>query len=335
MRASRSGATSPARGPCSTATTSRACRRASASTTSALPRSRGAGRLGARARDHGFCYYHYWFSASSCSSARSTRSSRAVSLTSRSASAGRTRPWSRRWDGQEQDVLQAQSYSEEDDRRHIAWLLPALLDRRAIRVEDKPLFLVYQGRELPDPAQTIEIWQAGGARGRAAWAAPRLGRDRLGCEGGTRLRSASTARSCSSRSSRSSTRAAKLEAGPDDTRSSTTSKPGSGCWPTRAPVEYTRYECVFPSWDNTPRRGDDVVGSPQLEPGGVPGVARAGGAPRHSSGRGRAARLRQRMERVGRRSAPRARPAEPASRTSRQLGERWNELEPSASNTGK
>src|SRR5262249_47218495 len=55
--------------------------------------------------------------------------------------------------------LQEQSYSPEDDVAHIRWLLPALTDSRAITVEGKPMFLVYRASHLPEPSRTCETWR--------------------------------------------------------------------------------------------------------------------------------------------------------------------------------
>ena len=52
-----------------------------------------------------------------------------------------------------------QEYSEEDDIRHIRSLLPVFEDKRYIRVNGKPLFLVYRTDSIPDPARTAEIWR--------------------------------------------------------------------------------------------------------------------------------------------------------------------------------
>src|SRR5215471_5271262 len=105
------------------------------------------------ARDHGidgFSYYHYWFNGRRLLDRPFDEVLASGAPNFPFCLCWANEPWSRRWDGQEEDVLQPQSYSEEDDHRHIAWLLPALLDQRAIQVEGKPLFVVYQGRELPD-----------------------------------------------------------------------------------------------------------------------------------------------------------------------------------------
>jgi hypothetical protein len=56
--------------------------------------------------------------------------------------------------------LQEQTYGgDEDDRCHFQWLLPALTDRRAIRIEGKPVFCVYKAKNLPDCKRTTELWR--------------------------------------------------------------------------------------------------------------------------------------------------------------------------------
>jgi len=204
----------------------------------------------------GFCYYHYWFSGK-----RLLERPFAEVLESGKPDfpfclCWANEPWSRRWDGRENEVLQPQSYSEEDDHRHIDALLPALLDERAITVDGKPLFLVYQGRELPDPARTIEIWQeAAQTAGLAGihlvsvetgwdegWDASQVGFDgkvlfmpQFSILG----------------------RQPRLEIGPGSTRIYDYQQ----VWRALAdppPVDYRRYECVCPSWDNTARRGNDA-----------------------------------------------------------------------------
>lgn len=109
----------------------------------------------------GFCYWHYWFEG-----ARLLE--RPIDEVLASGKPGfpfclawANESWSRRWLGEERDVLQAQTYSREDDRRHIAWLVRAFEDPRYVRVNGRPLFLVYRPGDLPDPRVTTGIWRAG------------------------------------------------------------------------------------------------------------------------------------------------------------------------------
>lgn len=108
---------------------------------------------------HGFCYYHYWFNGK-----RLLDRPFAEVLASGKPDlpfclCWANENWTRRWDGQDQEVLARQIYSPEDDLDHIRSLIPAFKDPRYIRVEGKPLFLVYRVNSLPQPAETAEIWR--------------------------------------------------------------------------------------------------------------------------------------------------------------------------------
>jgi Glycosyltransferase WbsX len=107
----------------------------------------------------GFCYYHYWFSGK-----RLLHRPFDEVLTS-----GRpnfpfclcwaNENWTRVWDGGESEVLMEQTYSEQDDLAHICWLARAFADPRYIRIENKPLFVIYRAHKLPDIRKTAAIWR--------------------------------------------------------------------------------------------------------------------------------------------------------------------------------
>jgi hypothetical protein len=52
-----------------------------------------------------------------------------------------------------------QEYDEEDDKRHMQWLAKAFQDKRYIRVAGKPIFLVYRASMLPNPLRTTFVWR--------------------------------------------------------------------------------------------------------------------------------------------------------------------------------
>jgi lipopolysaccharide biosynthesis protein len=108
---------------------------------------------------HGFCYYHYCFNGRRLLE----RPFNEVLASGKPAFpfclCWANENWTRGWDGQEQEVLQAQNYSDEDDLNHIRWLAKAFCDPRYLRVQDRPLFLVYRLSRLPTPARTVERWR--------------------------------------------------------------------------------------------------------------------------------------------------------------------------------
>jgi len=119
------------------------------------------------ARTHGisgFCYYHYWFGG---------RRLLERPLDEVLASGRPDFPfclcwanetWSRRWSGEERDILIAQNYPAGDDRRHAEWLLRAFDDGRYLRVGQRPIFLIYRPHDLPNPRETVEVFRSTATR---------------------------------------------------------------------------------------------------------------------------------------------------------------------------
>jgi len=108
----------------------------------------------------GFCYYHYWFNGRRLLQ----RPFDEVLLSGEPdfpfCLCWANENWTRRWDGRDHEVLLAQHYSPEDDLAHIRSLIPALTDPRYIRIDGKPLFLVYRASLLPDALATTNRWRA-------------------------------------------------------------------------------------------------------------------------------------------------------------------------------
>jgi lipopolysaccharide biosynthesis protein len=108
---------------------------------------------------HGFCYYHYWFHGKRLLQKPFEQVLESGEPSLPFCLCWANEPWSRRWDGRPHDVLQAQTYSTADDIEHIRSLLPALADQRAITIDGKAVFVIYQAQDLPDPARTVDIWR--------------------------------------------------------------------------------------------------------------------------------------------------------------------------------
>ncbi len=107
----------------------------------------------------GFVYYHYWFAGRRLLE----RPFEEVLDSGRPdfpfALCWANESWTRRWDGSDQLVLVRQTYDEEDDHRHGRWLARAFADDRYIRVDGKPLFLVYRASALEEVRRTTRIWR--------------------------------------------------------------------------------------------------------------------------------------------------------------------------------
>ncbi|MDD2923809.1 glycoside hydrolase family 99-like domain-containing protein [Rhodoferax sp.] len=67
--------------------------------------------------------------------------------------------WTRRWDGNESDILLGQNYSAQDAREFINYLIPFFRDSRYIRVEDRPVLFIYRPSSIPNCKEYLDIWR--------------------------------------------------------------------------------------------------------------------------------------------------------------------------------
>lgn len=108
---------------------------------------------------HGFCYYHYWFKGRRMLERPFQEVLESGEPDFPFCLAWTNHTWTWKRDHNMQARLMEQEYSEEDDREHIRWLLSVFRDERYIRVNGRPLVLIYWVHSLPDPQRTFEIWR--------------------------------------------------------------------------------------------------------------------------------------------------------------------------------
>ena len=117
----------------------------------------------ALAREHGiegFCYYHYWFAGRRILERpfQEVLAKRKPDFPFCLCWANET--WSGIWHGAPKHVLIEQTYpGPEDHEAHFNALLPAFRDARYIRIDGKPVFIVYRPLEIPNVKAAMRQWR--------------------------------------------------------------------------------------------------------------------------------------------------------------------------------
>jgi len=107
-----------------------------------------------------FCYYHYWFAGHRLLERpfNEVLVSGVPDFPFCLCWANQT--WTGIWHGEPKRVLIEQNYpGMEDHRCHFETLLPAFLDRRYLKVDGKPLFMVNCSVDLPDSLRVLDFWR--------------------------------------------------------------------------------------------------------------------------------------------------------------------------------
>lgn len=106
---------------------------------------------------YGFCYYHYWFNGHQLMERPLNEILASGKPDFPFMICWANENWTRAWDGGEKQILIKQDYSDEDDRAHIRFLCENYFkDPRYIRVNGKPVFCIYRSTLFPDMKKSIE-----------------------------------------------------------------------------------------------------------------------------------------------------------------------------------
>jgi lipopolysaccharide biosynthesis protein len=117
---------------------------------------------GALAREYGvdgFVMYHYWFDGKPLLDTPLRNLIADPTIDFPFALCWANENWTRRWDGLDKDVLIEQRYLDGWVDRFYDDLVPALRDERYIRVNGKPLLMVYRIGHVKKARQAVERWK--------------------------------------------------------------------------------------------------------------------------------------------------------------------------------
>jgi len=108
---------------------------------------------------HGFCYHYYWFDGEKVMDTPLQQVLDNPDLDFPFCINWANENWTKRWDGLDQDVIYTQNHTLEDDIAFLEAIKPILTDKRYIKVNNKPLLMLYRPSLFPDIKATVARWR--------------------------------------------------------------------------------------------------------------------------------------------------------------------------------
>lgn len=108
---------------------------------------------------YGFCYYYYWFEGKRLLRKPLDQFVQNKELNLPYCICWANETWSKRWDGLEHEILMQQVHNEKTDVEFIYDIIPMFNDERYIKIDGRPLLLIYRFDLFPYPNKTIKTWR--------------------------------------------------------------------------------------------------------------------------------------------------------------------------------
>ncbi len=108
---------------------------------------------------HGFSYYYYWFDGKRLLEKPLERFLADHSIDFPFCLMWANENWTRRWDGYDQELLMEQTYDPARDADLIDDLQRHFADERYIRIDGRPLLLIYRLDIIPNLRETVDRWR--------------------------------------------------------------------------------------------------------------------------------------------------------------------------------
>lgn len=108
---------------------------------------------------HGFNFYYYWFDGKILMHKPFEILLENKEIDINFCITWANENWTRRWDGAEHDVLIAQRHCDEDSIKFIESLYKFFNDERYIRIDNKPVLIIYRVDIIPNMKETVGLWR--------------------------------------------------------------------------------------------------------------------------------------------------------------------------------
>lgn len=108
----------------------------------------------------GFCYWHYWFAGKRMLEKPFNQVLKEKSLEFPFCLGWANHSWTGVWKDEPDRYLINQTYpGKDDDRKHFNFLKKAFKDSRYIRIKNKPIFVIFKPTNIPNVKNKLDFWR--------------------------------------------------------------------------------------------------------------------------------------------------------------------------------
>ncbi len=108
---------------------------------------------------YGFCYYYYWFDGRTLMEKPLENMLNNPKVDIPFCLCWANHNWTRRWDGMDHEILIEQTYDENTYTRFIDDISKYFQDERYIKINNKPVILIYQAEHIKNPKKVVKVWR--------------------------------------------------------------------------------------------------------------------------------------------------------------------------------
>ncbi|MCR5944029.1 glycosyltransferase [Ochrobactrum sp. XJ1] len=108
---------------------------------------------------YGQIFYHYWFGGRLILEEPVRMLLNNKDIPMRFCFCWANENWTKRWDGNESEILLGQNYSPQDAEAFIRYLIPFFRDERYINVDGRPVLFVYRPSHIDSAKDYVAIWR--------------------------------------------------------------------------------------------------------------------------------------------------------------------------------
>lgn len=110
---------------------------------------------------YGFCHYHYWFDGKQLLETPTNLIMENKDINFPFCLSWANETWSKRWDGRDHHILMQQTHppTKQSWKNHYDYLIRAWSDPRAIKVNGKPVFVIYRPQRIDKIDEMLAYWR--------------------------------------------------------------------------------------------------------------------------------------------------------------------------------